>query len=134
MPLFEVELKNEIEAQGFVDGDGNSPAYFVAMEEEEPVFAVTILPEAGSAPTRTLGDFPSFSIRVRHQSGEQANLFLRQVYLFLQEFSSTGLAGGGVGVARITASQGPVQLGRDEDGGQGAWRVQQTFDAIVPRF
>lgn len=135
--MFEEALKDHLEGLGLVDSDSAEPDWFVGMMQDGDGsdFAVAVLPEAGTAPTRTLGDFPSITIRVRHPKGQEANEFLRQVYLELQEFSSTDLAGSGIGLARIRASQGPVQIGRDGgDEGMGRWIVQQTFAAIVPRY
>lgn len=134
MALLEVAIKDEIEAQGFTDSNAQAPSYFAGFEPEDPDFAVTVLPEGGVAPLRTLAEFPNLTVRVRHPSGTEANEFMRLIFLHLQEFSSPNVQGSGIRVGRLTAGSSPVQLGRDENVRQGRWIVQQTFAAIVPRF
>ena len=131
MALFEVAIKDEIEAQGFVDGAGATPTYFLGLEEATPDFAVTVLPESGLAPQNVVGEFPGFSVRVRHPSGQQALVFLRRVFQHLQEFQGQP---SGVPVARIMATAGPVHLGRDSDDAQGRWIVQQSFAAVLQQI
>lgn len=131
MALFEQEVKDLIEAQAFTDGASNVPTYFLAMEQEDSDFAVTVLPESGNPGTRRISEFPSFSVRVRHRNAAEANLFLRRIFEFLQEFQGRLGSSPTWPVAQIRADATPVQIGRDRDGRQGRWRVTQTFSAIT---
>ena len=131
MALFENEIKDLIEAQGFTDSDTNTPTYFLGMEKKLPDFSVTIIPESGAPGTRRISEFPSFSVRVRHTSAFEANLFLRRVFEFLQEFQGRLGSSPTWPVARIQADATPVQVGRDRNGRQGRHRVTQTFSAIT---
>lgn len=121
-----------IAAQGFQDSAGATPAYCYGMEPGEPDFAVTLLPESGPPGTRRLSDFPTFAIRVRHADGAEATLFLRRVFEFLQELQGRIGSAPVHPVARVRADATPIHLGRDRGGvGQGRWRVQQQFNAVV---
>ncbi len=131
MALFEKEIKDLIVAQGLTDSATNIPTYFIGMEQKDPSFAVTILPESGNPGTRRISEFPSFSVRVRHSNAAEANLFLRLIFEFLQEFQGRLGSNPTWPVARIRADATPVQIGRDRDGRQGRWRVVQTFSAIT---
>lgn len=131
MALFEQEIKNLLVAQGFQDSSANIPTYFIAMEQPEPNFAVTVVPESGNPGTKRLSEFPSFSVRVRHTNAAEANLLLRRIFEFLQEFQGRLGTTPTWPVASIQADATPVQLGRDRDGRQGRWRVQQTYSAIT---
>lgn len=131
MALFENEIRNLIQAQGFTDNLGDSPTYFVAMEKDAPDFTVSILPEPGATGTRRISEFPTFTIRVRHRNGEQANLFLRRIFELLQEFQGRLGTSPTWPVAQIRAEATPTQLGRDNESRQGRWRVSQTYNAIV---
>lgn len=136
MPLFEQALKDYLKTLDLKDSDNVEPKWYTGFMPDDgasvPDFAAAVIPEAGGEPTHVIGEFPVVTIRVRHPKAREANLFIRKVYNALQEFSSTDLAGSGIGLARIRATQGPVQIGRDDDGKQGRWIVQQTFGAIVP--
>jgi hypothetical protein len=131
MALFEKEIKDLIAAQGFQDSSANTPSYFIAMEQKDPAFAVTVIPESGNPGTKRISEFPSFSVRVRHTNAAEANLFLRRIFEFLQEYQGRLGTSPTWPVARISADATPVQIGRDRDGRQGRWRVQQTFNAIT---
>lgn len=136
--LFEVALTSYLAARGLTDEDALAPGWYTGLLPDRdpavPDFAVCVIPEAGLQPTNVLGTKPQVTVRVRHPSARKANLFLLKVFRELQEFSSPNLAGSGVGVARIFAAQGPVQIGRDDGPGQGRWIVQQTFQAIVASY
>ena len=137
MPIFEVALRNYLAGLGIVDSTAAVPIWYVGVMQDVkdgPDFVVAILPEPGQAPVNILGERPGFSVRVRHRLAIEANETIRKVFLALQEFSTPDLASSGIGVARITASQGPVQIGRDDGPGNGRWIVQQSFQAIVPRY
>ena len=132
--LFEEALKDYLEGLALTDSNAQEPDWMVGIMQDGggvSDFAVAILPEAGLEPTRTLGDFPGITIRVRHPDGHEANSFMRQIYLELQEYSTPDLAGSGIGLARIRAAQDRVQIGMDD---QRRWQVQQTFSTIVPRY
>lgn len=132
MALFEVGLKTLLEAQAFTSAGGTALTWFLAMEEDEPDYAATILPEPGGPPTRTVGEFPAFTIRVRAATGEEANITMRRIFQYLQERSIIEDSTAGIPpVARIRAAGGPVQLGRDTATAKGRWNVQQSFDAIL---
>ncbi len=131
MALFGNDLTDLLEAQGFVDGAAAAPTWYFALEQPAPDFAVTVLPEQGPAPRRTIGEQPLFAVRVRHPDGREANLFLRQVFEFLQEFQGRIGAAPVYPVARIFATTTAAQLGLDENGQQGRWRVTQTYTAIL---
>lgn len=131
MALFEKEIKDLISAQAFTDGASASPTYYLGMEQDKPDFTVSILPESGSPGTKRLSEFPSFSVVVRHRNAGEANLFLRRIFEFLQEFQGRLGSTPTWPVAQIRANATPVQLGRDRDGRLGRWRVTQTFSAIT---
>jgi hypothetical protein len=132
VPLLVKAVADALQAEGFTDG-ASSPVYFVGFERATPDFAVTVIPEAGSPPQRSLGNFPGFSVVVRHPDGTKANEVLADIFRFLQDrgAGSGSARFSGLPIARIFASAGVVQLGFDLDGGQGRWRVSQTFQAIV---
>lgn len=141
--MLAVALRNYLAGLGLTDSAAAQPTWYVGtMQDQRSTvtgehgadFAVAVIPEPGAAPVNILGERPGIAIRVRHPLANEANLFIRKVFLKLQEFSSPNLAGSGIGVARITASQGPVQLGRDDGPGQGRWIVQQSYEVIVPRY
>lgn len=131
MALFTREVRDLIEAQGFQDSASNTPVFWVGMEQLNPDFAVTVVPESGNPPNRRIGEFHSFSVRVRHTNAEEANLLLRRIFEFLQEFQGRLGSSPTWAVGRITADATPVQLGRDRGAKQGRWRVQQTYTAIA---
>lgn len=131
MALFEKEIQLLIAAQGFTDGNTATPTFYVGMEKEKPDFTVSILPESGNPGTRRISEFPSFTVRVRHTNAQEANLFLRRVFEFLQEFQGRLGSSPTWPVASIRADATPVQVGRDRNGRQGRHRVQQTFSAIT---
>lgn len=131
MALFEKVIKDFIQSQGFTDSFAATPVYFIAMEKPNPDFSVTIIPESAPSGTRRISEFPSFSVRVRHSKAAEANLFQRRIFELLQEFQGRLGTNPTWPVARIQANATPVQLGRDRDGRQGRWRVQQTFNAIT---
>lgn len=124
-------IRDLLEAQGFVDTDALAPTWYVGVELPEPDFTVTILPGQGEAPTRALGEQPQFTVRVRHELGDEANIMVRRIFQFLQEFQGR-LGSPVLPVARIFANTTPVQLGRDGAGSRGGrWVVTQTYTAIL---
>lgn len=131
MALFESEIRDLIQAQGFTDSNAATPKYYVGMEQKTPDFSCTIIPESGNPGTRRISEFPSFTVRVRHTNAQEANLFLRRIFEFLQEFQGRLGTDPTWPVAQIRADATPVQVGRDRDGRQGRWRVSQTFSAIT---
>lgn len=134
---FDEALRDHLAGLGLLDDNALAPTWYWGIMQDQkdgPDFAVAVIPEAGLSPTNVVGERPGITIRVRHPLGDQAQKFMRKVFKTLQEFSSPNLAGSGVGVARIFASQGPVQLGRDDGPGLGRWIVQQTFQAIVATY
>ena len=132
MPLLIKAVADALQAQGFTDGSG-PPTYFVGFERATPDFAVTVLSEAGSPPQRNLGSFPGFSIVVRHRDGTKAHEVMVDIFRFLQDRGMTAGSAkfSGLPIARITATSGISDLGFDQDGGQGRYKVTQTFQAIV---
>jgi hypothetical protein len=129
--LISQRIRDYLVSLSLTDTQAASPTYYVGIEQPEPDFAVTILPEQGTAPTRTFGEQPQFTVIVRHAEGDEANLFLRQVFQQLQEFQGRLGSSPVLPVARVTANITPVQLGRDAHEGQGRWRVSQTYTAIL---
>ncbi len=134
MAIFEKAVRDHLASLDLRDSTALAPEWQYGWLQESPDFAVCVLGTGGNAPRRTLAEFPSFTVRVRHPNAAEATEFLRRVFKALHEFSSPNMASSGVGVARIRATQGPVPIGRDGTAGKGRWVVQQDFAAIAARY
>ena len=131
MATFESAIRDLLEAQGFTDSSASVPTFWLAVEQDQPDFSVTVIPEVGSNSTRRLGEFPSFTVRVRHTNAGEAHLLARRIFEFLHEFQGRIGSDPTWPVARITGVGTPAPLGRDRAKRNGRWRVSQTFNAIT---
>jgi hypothetical protein len=131
MTLIEEAIASVIDAAGIVDSSSTPATVLIGIEPDginTPDFTITIVPESGLPPTRRISIFFGFSVFVRHPKGLEAQKVVAELFDLLQEYQGRPLS---VPIARITANAGPVQLGRDGNGGQGRWRVSQSYTAIV---
>lgn len=134
MPLLVKAVSDALAAVPITDG-ALVPIHYVGYERPQGNFAVTVIPEAGAPPQGAVGLFPQFSVIVRHPDGTKANEVAAAIFKFLHERGNHGNPGtvafSGLKIGRIFASGDVVNLGFDGDGGQGRWRVIQTFTAIL---